>query len=145
MIRQRAVPLLALLLAAGCYTRNENTNFLNAILNPTASPSPQVSVPSSCPTATMVALKVFDGQPSTVRVGETTQLDATPYSGPIKLSDECSLSKPITWVGDGSVCVRIGEVGSYIPEVRGLSPGTCVYRAMVDNVSSPPLSLTVLP
>ena len=144
MLHRLAGALLLLLLAT-CVTKNDTTNYLSAILTPSGTPTPSSPAPSSCPTATMVALKVFDGQPTTIRVGEATQLDATPYAGPVKLTVECSLAKPIAWFGDSSVCVRAGEVGSYTPEVRGLSPGTCVFRAAVDNVTSPPVAITVLP
>lgn len=145
---QRIYPIVLLLLwCSACFDRNknENNNFLNLIFQP--NPVPSVTPPgsSSCPTATLVALKVFDGAPARIRVGETTQLDATPYAGTVKMPDECSLSKPITWTGDGTTCVRVGAIGSYTPEVRGLAPGTCVYRASVDNVTSPSISIEVVP
>jgi|SRR5262245_1499737 len=141
-----ALLLLTSFLATGCLDRNknENNNFVNLIFQPNPVPSAMPGS-STCPTSTLVALKVFDGAPATIRVGGTTQLDATPYAGSIKLPDECSLSKTITWTGDGATCVRVGAVGSYTPEIRGLAPGTCVYRASVDNVTSPPVSIEVLP
>lgn len=146
LARQMLLLLGLALLTLACLdkNKNENNNFVNLIFQP--NPVPSGSPGSfSCPTATLVALKVFDGAPARIRVGETTQLDATPYAGNVKLPDECSLSKLITWTGDGTTCVRVGAVGSYTPEVRGLAAGTCVYRASVDNVTSPPVSLEVVP
>lgn len=93
--------------------------------------SPTTSV---CQQITRVEVKIlFDGQRTTLVVGERVTLDATAFTGGAgggQVFETCS----IAWaVAPQEVCSLEGDLGTYTPKMRTIKAGTCIASAAVGS------------
>lgn len=144
--RALAVAVLGICLGVAACQSPTAPGPINVINNNTAtntvgaSPSPSPGA-SGCNPVGSVGIHA----PGSVRVGETTRLDATPrdQSGNIR-SDACNVASGVSWiVAPASVC-SINDPGSFIPTLRGLAVGTCSVVVSVGSASRA-VTVEVLP
>jgi len=117
------------------------------ILGPSGTPTPTpLPSPGSTPDPCRIeAVRVaFNGgaQLSSIALGASEQLDATPVNSGGPVPDGCNVARePIWQVLTPTTCQVIG--GSYNPFLKGLRVGLCSVTATVANVISPPFSVEV--
>lgn len=113
----------------------------SALPTPTPLPSPGAT-PDPC---RIEALRVsFNGgaQLSSIALGESQQLDATPVNSSGEVPKGCNVAREPSWtVLTPTTCQVIG--GGYNPFLKGLRVGLCSVTATVSNVISPPFSVEV--
>jgi hypothetical protein len=75
-------------------------------------------------------------------LGETHQIDATPFNSSGQVPDGCNVNRSVTWgVLTPITCQVIGS--GYNPFLRGLRVGSCSVTATVASVVSAPFSVEV--
>jgi hypothetical protein len=83
------------------------------------------------------------GSPS-LRVGQTTRLDATPFdTAGNPRSDACNLASGIAWAQTGPCSLSSATV--FNPVVTTTAPGICNFVALVEGTPSNTATLTVVP
>lgn len=117
------------------------------ILGPSGTPTPTpLPSPGSTPDPCRIeAVRVgFNGgaQLSSIALGATEQIDATPVNASGEVPKGCNVAREPVWtVLTPTTCQVIG--GGWNPFLKGLRVGLCSVTATVSNVISPPFSVEV--
>lgn len=83
-----------------------------------------------------------DSQFPFISLGQTVQIDATPFNSSGQVPDGCNVTRSVFWaVQTPTTCQVIGS--GFVPFLRGLKVGSCSLTATVENVVSAPFSVEV--
>lgn len=138
--------VFAALSLAGCSCSEGSVcgdgNFIGPT-GPTPTPTP---LPGATPDPCRIeAVRVgfnAGAQLSSIALGASEQLDATPVNSSGEVPKGCNVAREPVWqVLTPTTCQVIG--GGYNPFVKGLRVGLCSLTASVANVVSPPFSVEV--
>lgn len=114
---------------------NTNTNSQGGSGGPGASPSPS---PGVCLAVATVGVKTHgstDERSTTIQVGQTRTLDATPKDAAGNpRPDQCNVNDGISWGLAGPCTILDGS--SYTPNVKGNAAGQCFVSATVKGIVS---------
>ena len=109
----------------------------------TPTPTPVIgATPDPCRVESVVVSFHSGAQFPFLALGETHQLDATPFNSSGQVSDGCNVTRAAVWtVLTPTTCTIIGS--GFNPFVRGIRIGACMLTATVANVVSAPFSVEV--
>jgi hypothetical protein len=118
-------------------------NILGASGTPTPTPVPSPgATPDPCRIESVRVSWHSGAQFPALNLGETHQIDATPFNASGQVPDGCNVTRSVTWsVITPTTCAIVGS--GFNPFLRGLRVGQCSLTASVSNVVSAPFSVEV--
>jgi len=119
------------------------TQVQGAVPSPTPTPTPTVfATPDPCRIESVKVDFYAEIQTPFLNLGQTVQIDATPFNSSGPVTDGCQASRSVFWsVSTPTTCQVIGS--GFVPFLRGLKVGSCSLTATVENVVSAPFSVEV--
>lgn len=110
---------------------------------PSPSPTPLPgATPDPCRIEAVRVSFMGGAQLSSIALGESQQLDATPVNASGEVPKGCNVAREPVWaVLTPATCQVVG--GGYNPFIKGLRVGLCSLTATVSSVVSAPFSVEV--